>query len=126
MVRNAVRISQRNMERSYATKLFLVLLSCFACVALSGVEARAQGCTYVPIGGGENIGAWITNADTGEAVENGAVVPSGTRLRFDSRAEASGECVCVETGVTYLRVINHTKVFADIFAGALDGRYMLG
>ncbi|HEV2860944.1 MAG TPA: hypothetical protein VGX48_08065 [Pyrinomonadaceae bacterium] len=126
MVRNAVRNSRQNSERSYATKLFLVLLSCFACAALSGAEARAQGCTYIPFTGSESIDAWITNADTGEAVEDGAVVPSGTRLRFDSVATADGYCVCEQTGVTYYRTVNHTNVFADISAGALQGRYTFG
>ncbi len=126
MVRNAVRISQQNIERSYAVKLFVVLLSCFACVALSGVEARAQGCTYIPFPGTESISAVITNDATGEAVLDGAVVPSGTKLRFDSVAKADGYCVCKETGATYFRTINHTTVWADIFAGALDGRYTLG
>jgi hypothetical protein len=64
---NAVRMSQQNMERSYAVKLFLVLITCFACVALSGVEARARGCTFVPSGGGESIDAWTTNEDAGLA-----------------------------------------------------------
>ncbi len=39
---NAVRMSQKNMEKSYVVKLFLTLLFCFACMALSGAEARAQ------------------------------------------------------------------------------------
>jgi hypothetical protein len=107
-------------------KLFLLLISCLACVALSGAEARAQSCTYIPFGGGQSIDAGITNAATGEAVEEGAVVPSGTNLRFDSVARADGYCLCEETGVIYLRVINHTTVWADIFAGALNGRYTLG
>ena len=64
---NAVRMSQQNMERSYAVKLFLTLISCFACVALSGVETRARGCTFVPSGGGESIDAWTTNEDAGLA-----------------------------------------------------------
>jgi hypothetical protein len=123
---NALHTSRQNTERSYAIKLFLLLLSCFACVALSGVEARAQGCKYIAFGGGESIVAKIINADTGEEILDGAVVPSGTRLRFDSVATADGYCVCQQTGVTYLRTVNHTTVWGDIFAGALDGRYTLG
>jgi len=62
---NAVRMSQQNIERSYAVKLFLTLLLCFACVALSGVETRAGECTFVPSGGGDSIDGWITKAATG-------------------------------------------------------------
>jgi hypothetical protein len=96
-------------------KLFLMLLSCFACMALSGVEARAQGCTYIP-DGGENLSMRITNEDTGKEVENGAVVPAGTRLRFDAVAEAYGRCVCERAGTVYERTVNHINMWADISA----------
>ena len=127
MGRNAVRISRQNVKRSYAVKLFLVLLSCFACVALSGVEAREQGCTYIPDSGGENIDVLITNEATGEKLADGASVPTGTRLRIDSVAEAYGTCYCPETGVTRLRTVNHTNVSADIWADGIPaGHYTLG
>ena len=110
-------------------------------IFIFGPELKGQSCTNEPHPGGESSSVDVSiDSPGGAVVQPGSVLPTGTRLRIDSRTTATGSCTgkawscpggqscqCVETGYVYERTINHTNVRADISTtGGLNGNYSIG
>lgn len=91
-------------------------------VAASQRPVRAQMCANVPSGGGESIDASIVRVDNSCAVTSGKHVLKSTQMRVDIAATANGSCmimmprcwplpcVCVYSGTTQQRTVNHGEV----------------
>jgi hypothetical protein len=65
-------------------------LFCLASLPAFANHSDTDGCPDIEINGGESLDVFISDYNTGEPLSDGAVVPPGTWIRFDSLATSYG------------------------------------